>query len=45
MSAGYHTLIDQGLRLNKAFRDISNAALREVIVTFVVELAKSENED
>ncbi len=42
-TAGYRTMIDQGLRLHRAFRTISNAALREAIVTFVVELEKSEN--
>jgi hypothetical protein len=44
-AAGYHTMIDQGLRLHRAFRNISNSVLREAIVTFVVELAKSENAD
>jgi hypothetical protein len=43
--AGYRTMIDQGLRLHKAFRNVGDAALREAIVTFVVELAKSENAD
>ncbi len=42
-TAAYRTMIDQGLRLHRAFRNISNPALREPIVTFVVELAKSEN--
>jgi hypothetical protein len=41
--AGYRTMIDQGLRLHRAFRNISNVALREAIVTFVVELGNSEN--
>jgi hypothetical protein len=40
---GYRTMIDQGLRLHRAFRTIRNAALREAIVTFVVELEKGEN--
>jgi hypothetical protein len=44
-TAGYRTMIDQGLRLHKAFRNVSDAALRETIVTFVVELTKSENVD
>jgi hypothetical protein len=44
-TAGYRTMIDQGLRLHKAFRNVSDAALRGAIVTFVVELAKSENVD
>ena len=42
-TAGYRTMIDQGLRLHRAFRNISNAALREAVITFVVELEKSEN--
>ncbi len=42
-TVGYRTMIDQGLRLHRAFRNISNAALREAIVTFVVELEKGEN--
>ncbi len=42
-TAGYRTMIDQGLRLHRAFRNISNAALREAIVTFVVELGNNEN--
>jgi hypothetical protein len=40
---GYRTMIDQGLRLHRAFRTIRNAALREAIVRFVVELERSEN--
>ena len=40
---GYRTMIDQGLRLHRAFRTIRSAALREAIVTFVVELEKGEN--
>ncbi len=42
-TVGYRTMIDQGLRLHKAFRNISDAALRVAIVTFVVELTKREN--
>ncbi len=42
-TSGYRTMIDQGLRLHRAFRTIRNAALREAIVTFVVELEKGEN--
>jgi hypothetical protein len=42
-TAGYRTMIDQGLRLHRAFRSISNPTLREAIVTFVTELEKSEN--
>jgi hypothetical protein len=42
-TSGYRTMIDQGLRLHRAFRTIRSAALREAIVTFVVELEKGEN--
>ncbi len=42
-TAGYQTMIDQGLRLHRAFRNISNSAVREAIITLVVELGKSEN--
>jgi transcriptional regulator with XRE-family HTH domain len=38
----YLTLPDQGVRLNRAFIAVKNAALREAIVTLVAELAKSE---
>jgi hypothetical protein len=40
-TASYQNMIDQGLRLHKAFREISNAAVREAIVTLVIELAGS----
>jgi hypothetical protein len=43
--ASYQNMIDQGLRLHKAFRNISNAALREAVVTLVIELARSEISD
>jgi hypothetical protein len=42
-TVGYRTMIDQGLRLHRAFRSIGDAAVREAIVTFVVELTKREN--
>ena len=42
-TAGYRTMIDQGLRLHRAFRNISNPALRETVIKFVVELEKSGN--
>ena len=37
------TLPDQGLRLHRAFVGVKNPALREAIVTLVIELAKSDN--
>jgi transcriptional regulator with XRE-family HTH domain len=36
------TLPDQGLRLHRAFISVRNPALREAIVSLVVELARSE---
>jgi hypothetical protein len=44
-TAGYQTMIDQGLRLHRAFRNISNSAVREAIITLVVEFTKCENVD
>jgi hypothetical protein len=44
-TASYQNMIDQGLRLHKAFRNISNAAVREAVVTLVSELARSETGD
>ena len=37
------TLPDQGLRLHRAFVGVNNPALREAIVSLVIELAKSDN--
>jgi transcriptional regulator with XRE-family HTH domain len=36
------TLPDQGLRLHRAFIGVKNPALREAIVSLVIELAKNE---
>jgi len=44
-TASYQNMVDEGLRLHKAFRNINNSALREAIVTLVVELAKGEIAD
>jgi len=41
-TASYQNMIEQGLRLHRAFRNISNSALREAVVTLVIELARSE---
>ena len=38
----YLTLPEQGLRLHRAFINVKNSALREAIVSLVVEMAKSE---
>jgi transcriptional regulator with XRE-family HTH domain len=39
----YFTLPDQGLRLHRAFVGVKNPALREAIVSLVIELAKNDN--
>jgi hypothetical protein len=36
------TLPDQGLRLHRAFIGVKNPALREAIVSLVIELARNE---
>jgi transcriptional regulator with XRE-family HTH domain len=38
------TLPDQGLRLHRAFVGVRNPALREAIVSLVIELAKSDSD-
>ena len=37
------TLPDQGLRLHRAFAGVRNPALREAIVSLVIELAKNDS--
>lgn len=44
-TSSYQNMVDQGLRLHRAFCGISNAALREAIITLVVEMAKGETGD
>jgi transcriptional regulator with XRE-family HTH domain len=39
----YFTLPDQGLRLHRAFVGVKNPALREAIVSLVIELAKNDS--
>jgi transcriptional regulator with XRE-family HTH domain len=41
-ASAYATLPEQGLRLHRAFASVKNAALREAIITLVVELAKND---
>jgi hypothetical protein len=41
-AGAYQNMVDEGLRLHKAFCSISDAALREAIVTLVVEMTKRE---
>jgi hypothetical protein len=42
-TADYQELLDQGLRLNRAFISINDPLVREAIVNLVVEAAKNEN--
>jgi hypothetical protein len=41
-TGSYQNMVDEGLRLHRAFCSISNSAMREAIVTLVVELTKEE---
>lgn len=41
-NAAHLTLPDQGLRLHRAFIGVKNPALREAIVSLVVEMAKND---
>ena len=41
--AAYLTLPNQGLRLHRAFVGVKNPALREAVVSLVVELAKNDS--
>jgi transcriptional regulator with XRE-family HTH domain len=42
-TGAYLTLPDQGLRLHRAFANVKNSALREAIVTLVIEMAKGQS--
>ena len=41
---GYQAMVEQGLRLNRAFIRIKDPFVREAIVKLVVEAAKNESE-
>jgi hypothetical protein len=41
--ATYLTLPNQGLRLHRAFVGVKNPALREAVVSLVIELAKNDS--
>ena len=41
---GYQAMVEQGLRLNRAFIRIKDPFVREAIVSLVVEAAKNEGE-
>src|SRR5271166_1789831 len=40
---GYQAMLDQGLRLNRAFISISDPLVRKAIVNLVVEAAKNQS--
>jgi hypothetical protein len=40
---GYQAMLDQGLRLNRAFIRVSDPLVREAIVNLVVEAAKNQS--
>ena len=40
---GYQAMLDQGLRLNRAFISIDDSLVREAIVNLVVEAAKNQS--
>jgi transcriptional regulator with XRE-family HTH domain len=40
---GHLTLPNQGLRLHRAFVGVKNPAMREAVVSLVIELAKNDN--
>jgi hypothetical protein len=42
-TAGYLTMLDEWLRLHRAFCNVSNSALREAIVNLVAETERSES--
>jgi hypothetical protein len=42
-TADYQAMLDQGLRLNRAFVSINDSLVREAIVNLVVEAAKNES--
>lgn len=42
-NAPHSDLAEQGLRLNRAFAAVKNPALREVIVSLVIEIAKNDD--
>ena len=42
-TADYQTMVDQGVRLNRAFTSINDPLVREAIVNLAVEAAKKES--
>jgi hypothetical protein len=44
-SAEYRAMLDEGLRLNRAFFNIRSASIREAIINLIVETANNENAD
>ena len=44
-TGGYQALLDEGLRLNRAFIKINDPLVREAIINLVVEAAESESDE
>jgi hypothetical protein len=44
-SAEYRAMLDEGLRLNRAFFNIRSASIREAIINLIIETANNENAD
>ena len=44
-SAEYRAMLDEGLRLNRAFFNIRSASIREAIINLIVETANNESAD
>ena len=42
-TAGGATMLDDGLRIYRAFNNVNNAAIRNAVTTIVVELAKNKH--
>jgi len=38
-------MLDEGLRLNRAFFNIRSASIREAIINLIIETANNENAD
>jgi hypothetical protein len=44
-SAEYRAMLEEGLRLNRAFFNIRSASIREAIINLIVETANNESGD
>jgi len=44
-SAAYRDMVDEGLRLHRAFFSIKSAEIRTAVLNLVIETVKNESED